>query len=35
MATRLDEIRKKLQQAQQNRNSDAVSQINPAEKKRV
>jgi hypothetical protein len=33
MAT-LEEIRKKLQQAQQDRNAEAVSQIDPAEKKR-
>ena len=34
MATTLEEIRKKLQQAQQQQNADAVSQLNPAEKKR-
>jgi len=34
MATTLEEIRKKLQQAQQDRNAEAVFQIDPAEKKR-
>ena len=34
MATTLEEIRKKLQQAQQQQNAVAVSQLNPAEKKR-
>ena len=34
MATTLEEIRKKLQQAQQQQNADAVSQLNPAEKKK-
>ena len=34
MATTLEEIRKKLQQVQQQQNADAVSQLNPAEKKR-
>jgi DNA-binding protein H-NS len=34
MATTLEDIRKKLQQAQQDRNAEAVSQIDPAEKKR-
>ena len=34
MATTLEEIRKKLQQAQQQQNADAVSQLDPAEKKR-
>ena len=34
MATTLEEIRKKLQQAQQQQNAVAVSQLNPAEKKK-
>lgn len=34
MATTLEEIRNKLQQAQQQQNADAVSQLNPAEKKK-
>ena len=34
MATTLEEIRKKLQQAQQQKNAAAVSQLNPAEKKK-
>ena len=34
MATTLEEIRKKLQQAQQQQNADAVSQLDPAGKKR-
>ena len=34
MSTTLKEIRKKLQQAQQQKNADAVSQLNPAEKKK-
>ena len=34
MATTLEEIRKKLQQAQQQQNADAVSQLDSAEKKR-
>jgi len=34
MATTLEEIRKKLQQAQQQQNADAVSQLNPTEKKK-
>jgi hypothetical protein len=34
MASTLEEIRKKLQQAQQQQNADAVSQLNPAEKKK-
>jgi len=34
MASTLEEIRKKLQQAQQDRNADAVSQIDPTEKKK-
>ncbi len=34
MATTLEEIRKKLQKAQQQQNAVAVSQLNPAEKKK-
>lgn len=34
MASTLEEIRKKIQQAQQDRNAGAVSQIDPAKKKR-
>jgi len=34
MATKLEEIRKKIQQAKQDRNADAVFQIDPSEKKK-
>ena len=34
MATTLEDIRKKLQQAQQQQNADAVFQLNPTEKKK-
>jgi hypothetical protein len=34
MATTLEEIRKKLQQAQQANQSEAVAKLDPAEKKR-